>query len=240
MNPIFPPLPRPPGFPVNALAGFSGKIPYGTIIPYAGSIDRSGYTENYGEGSYWRNSGNLDVPENFSPEVINNTGWIACDGSLVSGIVFPGLFDAIGYLYGKGDKDFIFKVPDYRGYFFRGLAINGDQDPGLNSNPDPEDKRVESSQFGEKNGVGSTQQGDVQMHEHDYDHYPCETPKAPSQPPPPPVEVGTSQKKTVKTTGLYSSTGQKLTGNETRPKNIYVNYLIYSGLPVYSPVQKNF
>jgi hypothetical protein len=40
---------------------------------------------------------------------------ILCDGRLVSVVVYPELFDVIGYTYGTGDYGAFFRVPDLSG-----------------------------------------------------------------------------------------------------------------------------
>jgi microcystin-dependent protein len=48
-------------------------------------------------------------------------GWLYCDGSAVSRTSNPVLFSTIGTLYGGGDGSTTFNLPDYRGYFLRGV-----------------------------------------------------------------------------------------------------------------------
>ncbi len=48
-------------------------------------------------------------------------GWLACDGSLRSRAAYPGLFSAVGVVYGAGDGTTTFSLPDLRGEFLRGL-----------------------------------------------------------------------------------------------------------------------
>lgn len=43
------------------------------------------------------------------------TGYIACDGSLVSRITYARLFSVIGTTFGSGDGSTTFKLPDLRG-----------------------------------------------------------------------------------------------------------------------------
>lgn len=48
-------------------------------------------------------------------------GWLLCDGRTVSRTEFSRLFEAIGLAYGIGDGPDTFSLPDYRGYFLRGV-----------------------------------------------------------------------------------------------------------------------
>ncbi|VEJ45937.1 phage tail protein [Bartonella vinsonii] len=41
-------------------------------------------------------------------------GWLVCDGKAYWEKEYPDLFHAVGYLWGKGDDDGTFKVPDFR------------------------------------------------------------------------------------------------------------------------------
>lgn len=49
------------------------------------------------------------------------SGWLVCDGALVSRATYAGLFAAIGTVFGAGDGATTFKLPDLRGEFVRGL-----------------------------------------------------------------------------------------------------------------------
>jgi microcystin-dependent protein len=53
------------------------------------------------------------------------TGWLLCDGSLVSRSAYPALFAAIQVTYGVGDSINTFVLPDHRGRFLRGWDSTG-------------------------------------------------------------------------------------------------------------------
>ncbi|MBF0238566.1 MAG: tail fiber protein, partial [SAR324 cluster bacterium] len=57
------------------------------------------------------------------------TGWLYCEGSAVSRTTYADLFTAIGTTYGSGDGSTTFNLPDYRGYFLRGMADGQTKDP---------------------------------------------------------------------------------------------------------------
>lgn len=57
------------------------------------------------------------------------SGFLLCDGSLVSRVVFADLFAAIGTAHGSGDGSTTFNIPDYRGRFLRGVAGASTLDP---------------------------------------------------------------------------------------------------------------
>ena len=48
------------------------------------------------------------------------TGWLECDGAVVSRSVYPALFAAVGTAFGAGDGSTTFGLPDLRGEFVRG------------------------------------------------------------------------------------------------------------------------
>jgi microcystin-dependent protein len=50
------------------------------------------------------------------------SGWLICDGSLKLKVDYPALATALGCTYGCSSDGLSFKVPDYRGYFLRGLG----------------------------------------------------------------------------------------------------------------------
>lgn len=52
------------------------------------------------------------------------TGYLKCDGSVVSRIVYADLFAKIGDSFGEGNGETTFNIPDYRGAFLRGLGGN--------------------------------------------------------------------------------------------------------------------
>lgn len=58
------------------------------------------------------------------------TGWLKCNGQLVSRATYPGLFSAIGTTFGAGDGSTTFAMPDLRGEFVRGLDDGRGVDSG--------------------------------------------------------------------------------------------------------------
>ncbi len=49
-------------------------------------------------------------------------GCLLCDGSAVSRTDYAGLFEKLDESFGAGDGETTFNLPDYRGYFLRGLG----------------------------------------------------------------------------------------------------------------------
>ncbi len=58
------------------------------------------------------------------------TGWLKCNGQLVSRTTYANLFAAIGTTCGAGDGSTTFQLPDLRGEFVRGWADDRDADKG--------------------------------------------------------------------------------------------------------------
>lgn len=192
------------------------------IMPFAVSIDPTEYFNQSGpEPERWF----------FGPDARNNTGWILCDGSAFSQSIFPRLFAFIGDTYGGSLSSGQVNLPDYRGMFFRMVATQASQDPGLSPSASMSDKRVTASN-GRPNDVGSTQQDMVLNHSHAYNE-----PSAKAA-----LIAGASETlslgiNTLALTGsqVYDPSVKTsvepplFSGTESRPKNIYVNYLIYAG-----------
>jgi microcystin-dependent protein len=51
-------------------------------------------------------------------------GWLLCDGRSISRETYASLFEAIGTMYGSGDGETTFNLPDYRWTFLRGHGPN--------------------------------------------------------------------------------------------------------------------
>jgi microcystin-dependent protein len=58
------------------------------------------------------------------------TGWLPCDGSIISRTTYANLFAAIGTTFGVGDGSTTFGIPDLRGWFTRGWVSDGTMDLG--------------------------------------------------------------------------------------------------------------
>ena len=57
------------------------------------------------------------------------TGWLLCEGALVSRTTYADLYAAILNAHGSGDGTTTFALPDYRGRFIRGRANSSANDP---------------------------------------------------------------------------------------------------------------
>jgi microcystin-dependent protein len=144
-------------------------------------------------------------------------GWLLCDGSAVSRTNYPALWAAIGTNSGAGDSSTTFNLPDMRGIFLRG--VNGSRSDAF-ADPDAVSLRTSIFSGGNTgNAVGSYQADQFASHEHaqfitanpgwgagirlDYD--------------------GDAANLGAYPQGINTGSAG---GNETRPKNVYVNYII--------------
>lgn len=126
--------------------------------------------------------------------------WHRCDGTLLVRTDYPSLFSAIGLLYdGTVDADH-FRLPDFRGYFPRGVDNGRGVDPGRS--------------------LGSAQADGFQSHFHVVNNLPGENRAQPGDIGDLLVSVPGSVSENTTNAGVPS---------ETRPKNIAVNFLIFTG-----------
>lgn len=56
----------------------------------------------------------------YSLKNANHDGWLLCNGNTYSTTAYPELYNVIKFTYGGSGTQF--KVPDYRGYFLRGVG----------------------------------------------------------------------------------------------------------------------
>lgn len=135
---------------------------------------------------------------------------LECNGQSVTVAGYPDLFSRIGYTFGGSGANF--NVPDFRGYFLRGWDHGAGNDPDAASRTDRGDGTTGDN-------IGTKQEDEFEEHSH----------------------------LTSKDTGNFSSVGgggpvafgDPLTwtnsttetgGNETRPKNINVMWVIKAKL----------
>lgn len=130
-------------------------------------------------------------------------GYLLCDGSAVSRATYSVLYAVIGDAFGNGDGSSTFNVPDVRGLFLRGVTGASANDPDASS-------RTASNPGGNTgNAVGSYQVDDFGAHSHV-------------------INSGSAAGGGGQSglTGSPSASTLATGGNETRPKNLYVNYII--------------
>ena len=138
-------------------------------------------------------------------------GWLLCDGSVVSRTNYALLFGVIGTACGDGDGSTTFNLPDMRGVFLRG--VNGSRSDSFADPDDNSTLRINIFSGGNTgNALGSYQLDMFASHTHNYNYTPLANGTS---------GEGTPGPRTVESVAT-SATG----GNETRPKNVYVNYII--------------
>ena len=153
------------------------------------------------------------------------SGWLLCDGSVVNQSQYEALSNVIGTFWGNGDHSFgSFNLPDMRGMFLRGVD-GGKNDPDVSS-------RI-SINGGNSTGVGSKQEDAFQGHYHDVDSYVHDSGQ------PGPIKSWAQPGVYDSKLTFYNHTNCTATNiikddsnvtprvaKETRPKNVYVYYII--------------
>jgi microcystin-dependent protein len=154
------------------------------------------------------------------------TGWLLCAGSQVSRTTYARLFATIGTTWGAGNGSNTFHLPDLRAMFLRGANLTRQDEY-----QDPDNLLRMASANGTNNGnvVGSFQKDDFERHRHSYsDSTPVGTAVSGA------IEVDVYD--TGSNDSIYKDDVSRQTGytagslgnggNETRPQNAYVNYII--------------
>jgi len=158
-------------------------------------------------------------------------GWLLCDGAAVSRTDYATLFNAIGINFGGGDGINTFNLPDSRGRFLRGA------DNGAGRDPDAASRTASNAGGSVGDSVGTLQSEQFASHRHtinDPGHtHGMATPNGTTG-----VretagtlaggwdygdQVSSAAPVTTNTTGITEAAAG---GNETRPKNVSVNYII--------------
>ena len=142
------------------------------------------------------------------------TGWLLCDGASYLRTTYPDLFAAIGTAYGTADGTH-FNVPDMRGMFPRGVTGSSPHDPDASS-------RTANNPGGNTgNNVGSQQVDSVTDHIHGVSLY-VGGGNISGQA----AESGSVFASISNTSGESFSGGNTVQSTETRPINVYFNFII--------------
>ncbi|MBO1350518.1 MAG: tail fiber protein [Hormoscilla sp. GUM202] len=140
---------------------------------------------------------------------LQNQGWLVCDGQEFTIADYEKLYLTIGTYYGTASTPGKFKVPDLRGRFVRGVDYGTGRDPDAAS-------RTASAAGGNKGDlVGSYQDDEFKSHHHFVMQSDDRADNSST------ARTGAGQDSNDPTPAT-SDAG----GNETRPKNIYVNWII--------------
>jgi microcystin-dependent protein len=139
------------------------------------------------------------------------SGYLLCDGSTPNRITFSALFTAIGIAYGYGNQTTTFNIPDLRGRFLRGVT-------GASANdPDAASRTAMNTGGNTGNNVGSVQGHQFASHNHTVNNGPFTFWGSPGTG----IQANSGQEASARTPTLANNGG-----NETRPLNAYVNYII--------------
>lgn len=194
-------IPWPPGLPATPLV-----VPAGCVVAFAGEISSS--TAPYV----------LDI---------ERWGWMVCDGRQLRIAMYPELFAVLGFRYVlRGEPTTLpedpaqaaaaaFRIPDYRGYFLRG--VNG----AAGVDPDPDARTSPSGAASSE--VGSLQQHALQDHAHLFHQVSQATGGAgePVAGTPGPLDQTVQPPQPRDNASVF-----QVSAKETRPKNMYVHYII--------------
>lgn len=184
-------------------------VPIGTILPYGGDVKSAA-------------------------SKLGEKGWLICDGAEYSKVSYSELVEVIGTAFGSSSSS-QFNVPDLRGRFVRGLDDGSGRDPDVQS-------RTYSAPGGyEGNNVGSVQKDAIQAHKHNDNGHKHDHPRRHAW-------IGGGDKGGGgEYTGVSNSNpelenkgyanlggptkveekyGEVRYSSETRPQNIYVNWII--------------
>jgi microcystin-dependent protein len=205
--------------PYAEYAANASVMPPGTIVPFGGDA--------------------ANVPE----------GWLLCDGSEINRTEYADLFAVISVYWGHGDASSTFNVPDLRGLFLRGVDDPTGSNPA-GEDPDADDRSAINDGGNAGDFVGSYQIHNTESHRHSIEHnHPSITVSGGSHSHTIPAKIndagwgGNSVRRsdayeTTVTTNSGGSHSHSVNlpnftgnssyygGNETRPVNAYVNYII--------------
>ena len=139
------------------------------------------------------------------------TGWFLCDGNTVSRVTYAALYAAIGDAFGNGNGSSTFHLPDLRGRFLRG------RDGGVARDPDRASRTAMNSGGNTADNVGSVQGEAFKAHTHAF------TDNATSVAGGITTNTGAGF---IEGPAVIADVTDNTGGNETRPINAFVNYII--------------
>jgi len=187
-----------PSSPYAEVAYNAIVIPAGVIVPFGGQVEQIPY------------------------------GWMLCDGSEISRTEYANLYNAIGVCWGIGDGSTTFNLPDMRGMFLRGVSGESENDP------DAETRLVLNDNGGNTgNNVGSYQGDAIRNIVGEIDGGGDDGPLPAGGEGTGAFEVGPWRGNGAdghNGAGAHSfnfdASRVVPIGNDNRPKNVYVNYII--------------
>lgn len=187
-----------PSSPYSEVAYNAIAIPAGVIVPFGGQAE--------------------DIP----------FGWLLCDGSEVSRTDYPNLYAAVGVCWGTGNGSTTFNLPDLRGMFLRGVSGDSGNDEDaesrivLNDNGGNTGNQVGSYQGDAIRNITGTMspvrgnQFNPSVHTTDGVFESTDTS----------TNGGRNTETRAASTVTFDASRMVPVGNDNRPKNVYVNYII--------------
>lgn len=143
-------------------------------------------------------------------------GWLLCNGRRVSKTKYPQLFDTIEYMCGGEGNEF--DLPDLQGVFLRGVDS---ADGAKQRDPDSAERTSQSS--GEKIGRRVLSRQSDQFAEHNHNiHIVVHHDN---------IHMANKPEYWKPAVDVKLENTSNAGGKETRPKNVYVYYIIFAGLP---------
>lgn len=147
-------------------------------------------------------------------------GYLICQGATVSRATYANLFALVDVRFGQGDGSTTFHLPDLRGRFLRGRANDSTNDP------DRASRTAMNTGGSTGDSVGSVQSHEnashthiQNAHSHTFGHAFTNDGGGNI------VRSGATSVGTTTSDGT-TAVNQTSGGNESRPKNAYVNYII--------------
>jgi microcystin-dependent protein len=149
-------------------------------------------------------------------------GWLLCNGRALERDKYQELYQVISANFGAPDNDH-FNLPDLRGRFLRGV------DKGAQRDPDASARGPSAKNGNTGDRVGSTQQDALQGHYHNTTAINNASSKSTAM-------RGASWRMTdrnpadVREVTSDPDFGDVKVSEETRPQNVYVSWIIYTGV----------
>lgn len=176
-------------------------VPVGAIIAFAGNVEKHKAAHSETTDS---------KADSFVTKSIESYGWMVCDGSPLESSKYPELYYALGNLYGGSEDKTTFNLPNLSGQFLRGIGTDKASTDSRTKAPG-----------GQENGIGSTQLDAMQTHRHKYKEPTGAMPGKEGK-----AFAAITDAYTDPPTNLDNLETVKVSDFETRPTNVFVNYLI--------------
>lgn len=218
-------------------------VPTGTVLPFGGSVAPSGYLICDGSqvnrtGTYAAlfdvlspaqtcNTTNASAAVTVTSSADMQVGMAVFGAGIPNNTVISSISNATTIVisqnatatqtgvslrfggFGQGNLSTTFNLPDFRGRFLRGVDGTAGRDPDKTS------RTAMNSGGNTGNSVGSTQAQEIQSHSHGFTYN---------------YDAGSSTDSATRSNAYFGTNRSRSTdsagGNETRPINAYVNYII--------------